>query len=101
MTSVDPRVHPLAAFDIPLLGGESLQFGFESQQYRLRQTVRQMKGHMLRRLGTFKVRQISTAVPYRPGNSGKWPGSAILPNGVFLPANREIAVPGIVLRLAH
>ena len=86
MTSVDPRVHPLTAFDIPLVSGDSLQFGFQSQQYRLRQAVRQMKGHMLRHLGTFKVRQISTAVP---------PGNAILLNGVFQTANLEIGVPGL------
>src|ERR1700704_3438671 len=104
MPRIDPRVHPLATFDIPLLGGESFQLGFESLQYGLWQAVRQMKGHMLRRLGTFKVWQISTAVPHRPGNSGSailLPGNANLPIGVSLPANREIGVPGIVLRVAH
>ena len=104
MTSVDPRVHPLAAFDIPLFGWESLQFGFQSQQYRLRQAVRQMKGHMLRHLGTFKVRQISTAVhtvpELRERHSHEVTWNAILLNG-SLPANREIGVPGIVLRVVH
>ncbi len=91
---VDPRVHPLAAFDIPLLGGKSLQFGFPSQQDGLREAVREMKGHMLRYVGTFKVRKVSTAVPRCPGN-------AILMNGVLVAANREIGVPGIVLTVVH
>ncbi len=121
MTRVDPRVHALAAFEIPLFGGENLQFGFQSLQYGLRKAVRQMKGHVLGYVGTFKVGEIAAAVP---------PGSANLPigvihtanllNGVFLPAklswggshsatfggihtaNREIGVPGgVVLRVVH
>jgi hypothetical protein len=90
MTRVDPRLHPLAAFDIPFPGRQSLQLGFELQQYRLREAVRQMKCDVLRRLRTFKVRQIAAAVPYRPGNAN-------LPIGGFPPANREIGVPGVAL----
>jgi hypothetical protein len=60
----------------------------------LRQAVRQMKSHMLGRLGTFKVREISTVVPCRPGN-------ASLPIGVFAPANREIGVPRVAPRVVH
>ena len=100
MTGVDPRVHPLAALDIPLIGGESVQIGFQSQQYLLRQAVCQMKGHMLRRLSIFKVRQISTAVP--PGSAlRRTPGRANLLIGRLAAANREIGVPGTVLRVAH
>ena len=99
MTRVDPRLHPLAAFDITFPGGESLQLGFQSQQYGLRKAVRQMESHMLRHLGTFKVRQISAAMP--SGRVILLPGNAILRNGVFRPANREIGVPGIGLRVVH
>ena len=94
MTCVDKCLQALATLDISLLGGEIGYLGFESQQCFLRQAVRQMKGYMLRGLGTFKMGQISAAVPYRPGNAN-------LPIGVFSPANREIGVPGTILRVGH
>lgn len=103
MTSVHPRVQPLAAFGIPLRGGESLQFSFQSSQDRLRQAVSQMKRHMLHHLGTLKVRQISPAMPHPGGVPGEvpgsanlligglaLPGSAILPNGALSPSNRKL-----------
>jgi len=70
VTRVDPRVYPLAAFAILFLGGEKFQFGFQLLQHGLRETVRQMKGHILGRLGAFKVRQVAAAAPRRPGKGG-------------------------------
>lgn len=91
MPRINPRVHPLAAFDVLFLWGESFQFGSQLLQYGLREAVRQMKGDVLDDRGTFKVGEIAAAVP---------PGSAILLNGDFCSfdyANREIGVPGVVL----
>ena len=48
MARIDPLFYPLAALDIPFLGGESLQFGFQTQQHGLRKAVRQMQGRVLR-----------------------------------------------------
>ena len=99
MTSIHPRLNPLAVFGIPFLGGESLQLGFHPQQYDLRQAVRQMKRYMLHCLRTFKMWQISTAMPH-PGNANlPIGGLSDLPGTTFqgldpsLPANREIGVP--------
>ena len=94
MTRVDPRIHPPAAFGIPFLGRESFQLCVESLQYALRQAVCQMKCHVLRRLGTFKVRQVPAVVPYQPGNAN-------LPIGVLSLANREIGVPRIALKVGQ
>ena len=79
----------------------------------MREAVGEMKGDMLDYVGTFKVGQVAAAMP---------PGSAILPNGVFLSsglkdgvrhtasfvdcvfysANQEIGVPGGgVFRVGH
>ena len=79
------RRPPACAVRHPAYWRENLQFGFQAQQYDLRKAVRQMKGHMLRHVGAFKVGEISAAVR---------PGSAILLNGVLQTANREIGVPG-------
>jgi hypothetical protein len=102
VTGVDPGVYPLALFDIPLFGGKTREFGFPSEQYRLRQAVGKMKGDVLRGLGAFKVWQISAAVPHRLGGArGSIPGNAILVISVFRRANREIGVPGGVLEGGH
>jgi hypothetical protein len=84
VTCIDPSVYTLTAFDVLFLGGEGLQFGFQSQEDGLRKAVRQMKSHMLGHVGTFKVREVSAAVPL---------GSAILRDGGLHNANREIGVP--------
>ncbi len=92
--SINPTLHAFSPFHIPFLSGKFLQLRLQSSQHAFRQAVRQMKRHVLNLLRALKVRQIAPTVP-----SGSIPGSAILLNGAFTPANREIGVP--CLRAVH
>jgi len=94
MTCVDPLLHAFPSFDITLSSGEIFQARFEPLQRTFRQAVCQVKGHVLRRFGTFEVREISTTSPFLPAKSD-------LPICLFPPANREIGAPGIPAYVDH
>ena len=102
MTGVDPCVDALAAFDLALGGGKSFYFSVEAEEDGLGEAVGKVKGDVLGDLGAFKMGEIPAAVP---------PGSAILRNGRFSiagreicsasNANREIGVPGRRFSVGH
>src|SRR5579863_8859404 len=88
MARVNPFLEPFAVFHIAPGERERVQFGFQAQERGFREAIGEVKGHMLRRFLTLDVRKIAAAVP-----PGSVPGSAILLNGVWTAANREIGVP--------